>query len=58
MSPSIIILDNKLKISTRSNIIKNKSNRKILIFFNKKNKNKLKLLKALKIKTYKISLNK
>ena len=56
-SPSRIILDNKLKIPLNSNIIKSAGDYKTVIFYNKTNKNKIKLLKKLNVKLYKISLN-
>jgi len=57
-SPSIIILDNYLKISLRSNVLKNGKKLKKFIFYNKKNEKKIKLLKKIGIKTFKIPLNK
>jgi len=56
-SPSIIILDNHLKIPIRSNIIKNNSNNKTIVFYNKFNKKKIESLKKNSVKTYKIELN-
>ena len=56
-SPTIIILDNSLKISIKSNVIKNHSKYKTIIFHNKIIKNKIKFLKKIGIKTYKIPLN-
>tara|TARA_B100001250_G_C19769396_1_gene776362 strand:+ start:26 stop:1117 length:1092 start_codon:yes stop_codon:yes gene_type:complete len=52
-SPTIIILDNHLKISTKSKVIKNNT----IIFYNKFNKRKIKLLKKAGVKTYKATLN-
>ncbi len=57
-SPSRIILDNHLKISLNSNVIKDSFKYKTIIFFNRDNKKKVKLLKKLGVKTYKISVNK
>ena len=58
-SPSRIILDNKLKIPNNSKVIKGAYNYRTIIFFNKINKKKIKLLnKKFKIETYRISLNK
>ena len=57
-SPSRIILDNHLKISLNSNVIKDSFKYKTIIFFNRDNKKKVKLLKNLGVKTYKISVNK
>ena len=56
-SPSRIILDNKLKIPIKSTIIKEASNYPTIIFYNKNNKRKVKLLKKLKIKICKIPLD-
>ena len=52
-SPTIIILDNHLKISIKSKVIKNNT----IIFYNKFNKRKIKLLKKAGVKTYKTKLN-
>jgi len=57
-SPSKIILDNYLKISLRSNIFKDNKKFKTFIFHNKNNKKKIKSLKKIGIKTYKIPINK
>jgi len=57
-SPSRIILDNHLKIPLNSNVIKDSFKYKTIIFFNRDNKKKVKLLKKLGVKTYKISVNK
>jgi len=56
-SPSRIILDNKLKISINSKIIKEANNFNTIVFFNKTNIKKIKLLKKLNIKIFKISLD-
>ena len=56
-SPSRIILDNKLKTPISSKIIKDASAYPTIIFYNKIKKNKVKLLKKLKIKIYKIPTN-
>ncbi len=56
-SPSRIILDNKLKISINSKIIKEANKFDTIIFYNKANIKKIKLLKKLNIKIFKISLN-
>ena len=56
-SPSRIVLDNKLKIHVGSKIIKEASKHSTIIFYNKINREKIKLLKKLKIKTYKIPLD-
>jgi len=57
-SPARIILDNYLKISLNSNVIKNIHKHKTIIFYNNDDKKKIKLLKKLGAKTYKISVNK
>jgi len=56
-SPSVVILDRKLKIHTNSRIINKSKKERVIIFYNENNKEKIKLLKKLKIKTYKISLD-
>ena len=56
-SPSILIIDKNLKIKINSKVIKKGKKIQTIIFYNKDNKNKIKLLKSLKIKTYKISLD-
>ena len=56
-SPSRIILDNKLRIPLNSKILKETSTYRTIIFYNKINDKKIKLLKKLKIRIYKISLN-
>ena len=56
-SPSRIILDNKLKIKTGSKVIKEANKYRTIIFYNRINKKKIKLLKKLRIKTYKIPLD-
>ena len=56
-SPHIIILDRKLKMPTSSKIINKLNRKRVIIFYNVANKEKIKLLKKLKIKTYKISLD-
>ena len=57
-SPAIIILDNYLKISMRSKVIKSAFNSNVIIFYNKFDKRKIKLLKKSGIKAYKANLNK
>ena len=56
-SPFIIILDRKLKMHTNLKIISKINRKRVIIFYNKINKDKIKLLKKLKIKTHKISLD-
>ena len=57
-SPSRIILDNHLKIPLNSNVIKDSFKHKTIIFYNRDNMKKIKLLKNLGVKTYKISIDK
>ena len=54
-SPSRIILDNKLNIPLKSNIIKEASKYRTIIFYNKFNKKKIAQLKKLRVKLFKIS---
>ena len=56
-SPSRIILDRKLRIPLNSNIVKEATRHRTIIFYNKVNKNKIKQLKNLKIELLKISLD-
>ena len=56
-SPSRIILDNHLKVPLNSNVIKDSFKYRTIIFYNKDNKRKIKLLKNLGIKIYKIPVN-
>ena len=56
-SPPRIILDRKLKIPLNSNIVKEATSHRTIIFYNKVNKNKIKQLKNLKIELLKISLD-
>ena len=56
-SPSRIILDRNLKIPVKSKILNDAYKFKTIIFFNKYNKKKIKLLNKLKIKTYKLPLD-
>ena len=56
-SPSRIILDNKLKISIYSKIVREANLYKTIVFFNKYNKNKIKLFKKMKIKTFQLPLD-
>ena len=56
-SPSRILLDNYLKISTSSNVIKDSYKYKTIVFYNKDNKKKVKILKKLGVKIYKIPVN-
>ena len=56
-SPSRIILDKKLKIPTTSNIVKSAKKYRTILFFNKTSQKKIKVLKSLKIKLVKTSLN-
>ena len=56
-SPVIIILDKLLKTPINSKIVKNSKKHKTIIFFNKLNKKKIRLLKKSKIKLLKEKLN-
>ena len=56
-SPSRIILDKKLKIPIASNIVRSADKHRTIIFFNKINKKKIKILKNLKIKLIKTPLD-
>ena len=56
-SPSRIILDKNLKIPIKSYIVRSSSKYNTIIFFNKINKNKIKILKKLKIKLINTPLN-
>ena len=56
-SPSRIILDNKLKISTNLTIVKDAWKHDTIIFYNKFNKKKIRLLEKLKLRTFKICLD-
>ena len=56
-SPYRIILDNFLKISMHSKVLRDKSKNKTIIFYNKDNINKIKMLKKMGIKLYKVSIN-
>ena len=56
-SPSRIILDNKLKISLSSRIIKEATYYRTIIFYNKFNKKKIKQLKNLNIKLFKLPVD-
>ena len=55
-SPSRIILDKKLKISLSAKIIKEAINYRTIIFYNKYNKEKIKLLKKSKIKLFRLDV--
>ena len=56
-SPARIILDRNLKVPLSSRIMNIKKKPKTIIFFNKNNINKIRLLKKRGIKLYRISLN-
>ena len=58
LSPARVILDNKFKISIKSNIVKDASKIRTIIFYNKENIKKIKFLKKKKVKLYKIPLDK
>ena len=55
-SPSRIVLDKKLNIPITSNIVRSANKYRTIIFFNKINDKKIKVLKNLKIKLIKTSL--
>ena len=57
-SPSRIILDNKLRVPAKSKVFKDASKYRTIVFYNKNNKKKMKKLKALGVKIYKIAINK
>jgi diaminohydroxyphosphoribosylaminopyrimidine deaminase / 5-amino-6-(5-phosphoribosylamino)uracil reductase len=52
-----MILDKNLNIPIKSNVVKSAKKNRTIIFYNRENKKKIKKLKDLKIKLYKISLN-
>ena len=54
-SPARIILDAKLKIPLKSNIIKEANKYRTIVFYNRLNKKKIKLLKKMKVKVCRIS---
>ncbi len=54
-SPARIIFDNKLRVPLKSKVIKESLKYRTIIFFNKSNIRKIKLLKKKGIETYKIS---
>tara|TARA_B100000029_G_scaffold166032_1_gene162258 strand:+ start:1663 stop:2766 length:1104 start_codon:yes stop_codon:yes gene_type:complete len=56
-SPSRIILDNKLKIPIKSRVIKDNFKKGTIIFYNKSDKKKIKLLKSYGINLFKIPLD-
>ena len=55
-SPSRIILDKELKISVDSKVVNEAKNYNTIIFYNKLNKKKIKLLQKLKIRTFTVPL--
>ena len=56
-SPCIIILDKRLETPLNSNVIKNNFKYQTIIFYNKNDKKKIRMLKKRHIKTYKTPLN-
>ena len=56
-SPTLIILDKNLKVPTSSKIFKLSHKRKIIIFFNKTNNEKIKVLKKLNTRLIKMPIN-
>ena len=57
-SPSRIILDNKLRVPAKSKVFKDASKHRTIVFYNKNNKKKVKKLRALGVRIYKIAINK
>ena len=57
-SPTRIILDKNLKIPISSNIVQTSNKYRTIIFFNKIRQNKMRFLKNLKIKLFRIPLSK
>ena len=57
-SPSRIILDNKLRVPVKSKVFKDASKYRTIVFYNKNNKKKVKKLRALGVRIYKIAINK
>ena len=55
--PARIIFDNKLKIKINSRIIKDAKKYRTIIFYNQVNKRKIRLLKKLNVRFYKISID-
>jgi len=56
-TPILAVLDNKLSLSMTSYVIKNAHRRKTIIFYNKKNIKKIKLLKKQKIRLFRVPLD-
>tara|TARA_B100000029_G_scaffold107654_2_gene98786 strand:+ start:963 stop:2066 length:1104 start_codon:yes stop_codon:yes gene_type:complete len=56
-TPILAIIDNKLSIPMSSYTVNNAARRKTIIFYNKKNINKIKLLKKQKIRLFRVPLN-
>ncbi len=56
-SPTRIVLDKKLRIPIHSTIINDSHKNKTIIFYNKNNKKKIKVLKKLKLKMFRIRLD-
>ena len=57
-SPSRVILDKELRIPITSNIVRSASKHTTIVFFNKANRSKIKILRSLKVKLFKIPLTK
>ena len=55
-SPSRVIIDKDLKIPITSNIVKSANKYTTIVFFNKINQKKIKILRSLKVKLFKIPL--
>jgi len=58
LSPTPIILDKKISISIKSNILKSSNSNRTIIFYNNFNKNKLKFLQKNKVKLIKMPTDK
>ena len=56
-SPARIIFDNKLKIKINSRIIKDAKKYRTIIFYNQVDKRKIRLLRKLKVRIYKIPID-
>ena len=56
-TPTRVILDNKMKVKINSKIVQSSNIYKTIIFYNKINKDKIKKLNKLNVKTFKVSLD-
>jgi len=57
-SPSRVILDKELKIPVTSNIVRYAGRFSTIVFYNRSNQRKIKILKSLKVKLFKVPLSK